>query len=379
MEGLGAKPSPFETYGQMGEDDMSLRHPPILCIALCAALVIPLVGCNSNGDFVTDDRLANGLVIILPGIEGESELNRNIRRGLIAGGIHRAMPIHSWGRPIPLAGVLINQVDFLGNRLAGIGVADLIINYQDSHPGKPVHIVGHSGGGGIAVFAAEALPKDRKIDGLILLSASISSAYDLTKAASRCSQGIVNFYNPDDAGLLGIGTTVVGTVDGTHGPSAGLIGFDKAGKKNHRNVYQVRLRGMDSGGDPHASTTRVGFVSRNVAPWALANEWPAGATTTRRHRPRTRPKQAKTPEKPDDDDKPRPKKPDDRKDKDKPQPATTEPAPKAPPEPKAPEPKKQRDGSQTDKPGSEDEGDEPAKAEKTSGETSDDGTTSDTK
>ena len=320
---------------------MSCRHRPILCIGLCAAMALPFIGCNSNSDFVTDDRLANGLVIILPGIEGESELNQNIRRGLIAGGVHRALPIHSWGRPIPLAGVLINQVDFLGNRLAGIGVADLIINYQDSHPGKPVHVVGHSGGGGVAVFTAEALPKDRKINGLILLSASISSAYDLTKAASRCTRGIVSFYNPDDAGLLGIGTTVLGTIDGTHGPSAGLMGFDKAGEKGHENVYEVRLSGMDSGSDPHASTTHVGFVSMNVAPWVLADEWPAGPATTGRHRPPAPPAKDKPdkeepktrPAPKDDPDKEEPKTqlaPKDEPDKEEPK---TQPAPKDEPKP----------------------------------------------
>ena len=271
-------------------------------ISLSATSGLLTAGCNSNGDYLTEDRLANGLVIILPGIEGQSELNQNIRRGLIAGGVHRAIPIHSWGRPIPIAGVLINQVDFIGNRLAGVGVANLIKNYQDGHPGKPVHVVGHSGGGGVAVFAAEALPENRKIDGLVLLSASISSAYDLKKAAKRCTKGIVNFYNPDDAGLLGIGTTVLGTVDGTHGPSAGLLGFDKAGEKGHENVYQVKLTGPDTGDDPHASTTHVGFVSSRVVPWVLAEEWPAGSVVTRPSKPHPAPakKDANEPAKSED-------------------------------------------------------------------------------
>ena len=258
----------------------SIPWLPLSGLLLAAVLA---AGCDSNGEFMTDARLENGLVIILPGIEGESELNQNVRRGLVAAGVERAIPIHSWGRPIPIAGVLINQVDFLGNRLAGIGVADVIKNYQDSHPGKPVYVIGHSGGGGVAVFTAEALPEDRKIDGLILLSASISSAYNLTKPLSRCKNGIVNFYNPDDAGLLGIGTTVMGTVDGTHGPSAGLIGFDaprdrdKEDKKAaYRKLYQVKLTGSARDGDPHTSTTHVDFVATNVAPWVLADSWPAG-------------------------------------------------------------------------------------------------------
>ena len=289
-------------------------------IALVVAALCLVQGCDDNIDFVTDDRMAGGLVVILPGIEGESELNRNIRRGLVAGGVFRALPIHRWGRPVPIAGVLLNQVDFLGNRLAGVRVAKLIQTYQDSHPGKPVHVVGHSGGGGVAVFAAEAMPEGRKIDGLILLSASISSAYNLTKALSHCRNGIVSFYNPDDFALLGVGTTALGNVDGTHGPSAGLIGFDKprgrAGPAKNaawEKLYQVKLGGLSGGdGDPHASTTRVGFVSLNVAPWVLSETWPAAGTlaSARLPAPPAPEKEADTPkpeEKPKPKEKPNPK------------------------------------------------------------------------
>jgi len=250
-----------------------------------AASLASAVGCNTgNSKFLTDERLANGLVIILPGIEGESPLNRNIRRGMVSAGVYRGMPIYSWGRPIPLAGMLLNQVDFIGNRLAGIGIAKMVTDYQDSHPGRPVYLVGHSGGGGVAVFAAEAMPEDRQLDGLILLSASISRPYKLTKALSRCRNGIVNFYNKQDAALLGLGTTVVGNVDGGHGPSAGLIGFARPGEKDsdekrfaYAKLYQVEVTSAMAGfGDPHASTTRASFVAVHVAPWVRAAGWPPG-------------------------------------------------------------------------------------------------------
>ena len=336
-----------------------MRRTPHLTalVGVLAAAALAGNGCSNNGDFLTDDRLANGLVIVLPGIEGQSELNENIRRGLVAGGVYQALPIHSWGRPIPVAGVLLNQVDFLGNRLAGVSIANMIVNYQDSHPGRPVHIVGHSGGGGVAVFAAEAMPKDRKIDGLVLLSASISSAYNLKKALSRCRKGIVNFYNPDDAGLLGIGTTFMGTVDGTHGPSAGLIGFDHAGKEGHERAYQVRVHA--SGDDPHSSTTHVGFVSLNVVPWVLSGGWPASPGFAHRSAtPSTpavedpnEPAESKGGEKPIAKGKsPKP----DKKAPDKKQVAAVEKDDKAPPKPK--DPKKQKpEKAKSTKP-SEDDG-----------------------
>lgn len=255
-------------------------------LAIALAGLLGAGGCAGDDiDYVTEDRMANGLVVILPGIEGESSYNHDVRSGLVAGGVYRALPIYHWGRPVPGLGMLLNQMDFLGNRLAGIGIAHMITQYQDAHPNRPVYIIGHSGGGGVAVFAAEAMPEGRQVDGLVLLSASIYSGYDATKALKRCRNGILNVYNRDDAGLLGIGTTVMGNVDGMHGPSAGLIGFEtaKPGDREEKRLAYSKLYQLPIGAemtygdsDPHGAATRVGFVSTYVAPWIAASSWPAG-------------------------------------------------------------------------------------------------------
>jgi len=248
-----------------------------------------LAGGCSNAEYMTENRLSRGLVVILPGIEGESGLNRDIRRGLANAGVDRAMPIWSWGRPLPIIGLLVNQIDFLGNRIAGSGIAARIRKYQDKYPGRPVHVIGHSGGGGVAVFVADDMGKDHKIDGLILLSASISSAYDLTKALGNCRNGILNIYSKDDVGLLGLATIVLGTVDGTHGPSAGLIGFDQPNAKapEAKQIAYVRLYQVAIDPDmlfeastTHASTTQIHFISLYVSPWILAETWPVDSLPT---------------------------------------------------------------------------------------------------
>ena len=238
--------------------------------AVCAA------GCGgTNKEYVTPHRLERGLVIILPGIEGEGGYTYDVRRGLLRSAVDMAMPIHSWGRPIPLAGPLLNQMDVIGNRIAAKRIAQMVTNYQDSHPDRPVYIIGHSGGGGVAVFAAEALPEDRKIEGVILLSASISKTYKLAKALSRCRSGIVNFYSSHDVGLLGVGTTLFGNVDGIRGPSAGLTGFDK----KPAGLYEIAWREeMASSGHfgSHGDSTKPGFIRAYVAPWVQTTAWPAG-------------------------------------------------------------------------------------------------------
>lgn len=237
-------------------------------ILILSLIWLCLPGCGSNKDFVTEDRLAQGLVIILPGIEGESPFNHDIRSGLVDADVPGAMMIYHWGRPIPVAGPILNQMDVLGNRIEGRRIAQIIVDYQDSHPGKPVHLVGHSGGGGMAVFAAEALPDDRKVDGLVLISASISCDYKLTKAIDHCKSGIVNFYCKGDVGMLVIGTTLAGNVDGAHGPAAGQKEFQ--GTFDH--LWQVEV---DQEGDAHTAGTRASFVTSDVAPWVLKSQWPA--------------------------------------------------------------------------------------------------------
>jgi len=254
-------------------------------------------GCNGSSGtiYTTDHRLENGLVIILPGIEGESPLNRDIRRGLAMAGIAHALPIYHWGRPIPGVGMILNQMDFVGNRLAGLRIAKTIEQYQQEHPGKPVFVVGHSGGGGIAVFAAEGMSEGKQIDGLVLLSASIWAGYDLTKALDRCKCGIVNFYNEGDVGLLAIGTTITSNVDGMRGPSAGLKGFDgvsggdPAGKKAaYRRLYQVNIARHAYGSDPHTAATQPRFVSAHVAPWIASAAWPVAGGRHREYTPTAR-------------------------------------------------------------------------------------------
>jgi hypothetical protein len=92
----------------------------------------------------------------------------------------------------------------------------------------------------------------------------------------------VNFYHPADMALLGVGTTVVGTVDGKHVPSAGLIGFTELAdgasddtRQAYAKLRQVELTPAMTGGDldAHGASTNAGFVAEYVAPWVLTGTW----------------------------------------------------------------------------------------------------------
>ena len=239
--------------------------------AILAATAMLTAGC-ANMELMTEQRQQRGLVVILPGIEGEGANAHGIRDGLVKAGAPYAIMIHPWGWPVPGLGMMLNQTDGIGNRAAGKRVAQVIADYQDHNPGQPVYVIGHSGGGGVAVFTAEGMPDGKRVDGLILLSASISANYDLSKALGKCRRGIANFYSVRD-GILPA-CSVVGCVDGTIAPAAGLGGF----RKNFPRLYQVGWNsGMQSAGNygGHMDTCAIPFVAEYIGPWVTGYSWPA--------------------------------------------------------------------------------------------------------
>jgi pimeloyl-ACP methyl ester carboxylesterase len=109
----------------------------------------------------------------------------------------------------------------------GRKIAEDIYEYQRVYPGRAVHLIGQSGGSAVAIFVLEALAESgaSPVTGVILLDASLSADYDLTVALGKSTQGIVNFRNSEDVAVLGVGTAVMGNIDGGHGDSAGRTGF----------------------------------------------------------------------------------------------------------------------------------------------------------
>ncbi len=250
---------------------------PILVAALGSAM---LAGCTgaSKSSFTTSSRQERGMVLILPGIEGEGALSYAIRQGIDNADVKSSLPIYRWGWPIPGVGMVLNQVDFLRARAVGKDVAKYVAKYQKKYPGRPVHIVGHSGGGAIAVFAAEELPDGHKVDGLILLSPSLSAGYNLTDALTKTRKGIINYWSPGDIALLVLGTTLFGNLDGIHGPAAGAMGFtnSKNASAGGGKLYQGKWsEAMSASGHHggHMDTASSGFVASWVAPWIKASKW----------------------------------------------------------------------------------------------------------
>lgn len=212
-------------------------------------------------------------MIVLPGIEGRSLLNRNLALGLDEGGVTSAIEIFDWTLGVP-GSLVYNLVDIERNRRVARSLTQRIVDYRTEHPTNPVHLVGHSGGAGLAVLALEALPDDVEIDMAILLAPALSPEYDLSAALRHTCAGIVNFYSENDISLLKIGTSLFGSVDRKYGASAGAVGFVRPDAADATaELYDDRLRQVrwtrrlrEYGADG----SHIGWTSRRFAREYLA-------------------------------------------------------------------------------------------------------------
>jgi pimeloyl-ACP methyl ester carboxylesterase len=219
-----------------------LLEPLTTVAGLC---IVPLLtGCGSVDRIESAERIEQGYVIVLPGIEGKSYLNTSVAKGLEDGGVPYLIEVYDWTAGSVLL-FPITLCDLERNRDEARKVAAKIVEYENAHPGQPVHIIGHSGGGGLAVLVLEALPPDRQVTSAILLAPAIAPDYDLRVALRRTRVGIWNYYSAYDVGFLGAGTWIMGTIDGKHTAAAGQKGFaiplwlDREGGQLYSRLYQV--------------------------------------------------------------------------------------------------------------------------------------------
>ncbi|MEE9296633.1 MAG: alpha/beta hydrolase [Phycisphaerae bacterium] len=215
-------------------------------------------------------------MFVLPGIEGRSFANRNIVRGLTDGGVDSAIRIYDWTTGTGPFGWFVHLADIRRNRIQAIRLARMIIRYQKKHPHRPVFLIGHSGGAGIVLMTLDLLRKSQPVDGVILLGAAVWPHRNLVRSLKRTRRGIWNFYTPRDFGFLGLGTSLLGTIDRKFGPGAGAIGFrvpqglsEEALDLYSGKLIQVRYdASMWAEGNPgtHAGWTNRRFVAKRLAP-----------------------------------------------------------------------------------------------------------------
>ncbi len=210
-----------------------------------AVLTLPLGGWWPGGAWPASEptRFTDGLAIVLPGVEGRGSLNRSVAQGLDDAGFPGAIVVHDWTTGFwPLFPFHLRARR--RNRQQARAIADRVLAYQNAYPGRPVYLVGHSGGATIAVWVLEALPEGRTVTAAALLAPALSPGYSLATALRRVERVLWSFWSPLDLLMLAAGTLLFGTVDGRHVVSAGCVGFSapKAGDGEESVLYRDRLR-----------------------------------------------------------------------------------------------------------------------------------------
>jgi pimeloyl-ACP methyl ester carboxylesterase len=252
------------------------RHGLIIALAC-----VWLGGCGGSGaqPFVSDERLDRGYVLVFTGIEGRSMFNQDICAGLAEGGVDYAIELVDWTNHIP-GMFLFNERAETRNRRKADEVAYKIMRYKMAHPGRPVILLGQSGGGAVAAWTAEAMPYRNGVDGVIMMAASLSPEYPLDMALANSKRGIINFYSSKDFLLLGAGTWITGTMDGEHTSSAGRKGFKAPTEPTrafwYSHLYQFPWREeWEQTGytGSHLSSGARSFFAFYVAPMVLSPTW----------------------------------------------------------------------------------------------------------
>jgi hypothetical protein len=210
-----------------------------------AGLALPLGGwwLGKTDHHDDEDRLSRGLAIVLPGIEGRGALSYSICRGIRDGGFPGEVVLWDWTTGLwPL--LLYHLRGWRRNRIKAATLAQLILDHQNDYPGRPVYLVGHSGGAAIAAWTLEVLPVGRSVTGAVMLGAALSPSFSLAPALRKVNGYLWNFYSPYEIPLLAAGTFLFGTADGRHSVSAGLCGFAVPVGTScvEEELYQSRLR-----------------------------------------------------------------------------------------------------------------------------------------
>jgi len=241
-----------------------------------ASLILPLVlaavGCT---DYASAGRYGKGLVLVLPGIEGRGVFNQQIVDGLGQAGVPYALEIYDWTSGVTI-GFLAHLMDYKHNRQEARRIAWRLVTYRHNFPGRPIWLVGQSGGGGVLVLALEELPKGFQVDGAVLLAPALSQEYNLGPALRHCRGPMYHYYSPNDAFFLGMGTELFGTIDRKYESAAGRRGFQKSLRLSAGDaaLYNTRLHQVDCstpGNSPghvglHLTSSSPRFIAKVVAP-----------------------------------------------------------------------------------------------------------------
>ena len=182
-------------------------------------------------------------------------------------------------------GISTDQTWLTHNKKKGRRLAEKIQDHLTKYPDAEVHIIALSAGTGVATWALEALPSRYQVSNVVMLSSSLSSSYDLTRALKRVRGQMYFYYSPDDPVLSGV-VPMVGSVDRTSSTVAGVTGarIPYRASPETRWLYQQKVKNVSWQPQamqlPHAGTTERGFIRDMVGPIIVGSSRAPASTRT---------------------------------------------------------------------------------------------------
>jgi hypothetical protein len=214
------------------------------------------------------------LLIHLPGISGHMFVDDWFVSGMKDGHFSGQIEIRDWTHGDRGLRALFSIEE---NQKQAQIVADMLTSRHRLDPDAPLFISGHSGGTAIAVWTLERLPPDVQVRDVVLLAPAISPHYDLTAALRHISGHLHVFYSSGDGLILGLGTSIFGTMDRSRESAAGMVGFVRPPQgdatqyaKLVGHPYQGEWAWLGNQGD-HIGPMWEPFVAQIVAPLLVAD------------------------------------------------------------------------------------------------------------
>jgi hypothetical protein len=242
------------------------------------------VGCaNADRGATTKPALAGNYHLHLPGISGYRNIDRRLIAGLAEGGVDGKIEHYDWTTADPGLGALLATKR---NKDEANNVAQILLEHRRADPQARISATAHSGGAGIIVWALERLPDDVMVDSVVLLAPALSPTYDLTKALKHVTGKMYALTSSSDIVVLGVGTSLFGTIDGVKTEAAGKVGFRRpasADEQQYKKLVQLPhqqnwIKQYGNTGE-HIGAMNRSFAREIIAPLILKGTIPTSQPT----------------------------------------------------------------------------------------------------
>lgn len=240
------------------------------CAVISLMLSILGTGCEVwQPPIPSPAEYGRGLVVMYPGSTNTRSEMIGFYFGLRESGIDQAIEVVPWS--LPLVRFVLGAGFFAEQQAWAMGEAARISEYRSRHPNAPVTLLGFSGGAMAAILVVEALPEGDSVDRVILLSAGVSSQYDLSVVLERSAGGVFVYWSPLENFAQGLANSF-GTVDGDFSRPAAVFGFTMSHPMLTQLSWDASMRDeFGNNGDHFDYFLNVAWIRRYIAPWVAVS------------------------------------------------------------------------------------------------------------